>query len=71
MKYQYYKSHILLVINPKGVIRQLYTPFRAIERFTNSWVYVQEILTNEKDELLFVVNDHPLLHTNFTITINF
>ncbi|HWK05703.1 MAG TPA: hypothetical protein VNS58_18815 [Puia sp.] len=71
MHYQYYNSHILLVINSKGIIRQLHTPFRVTERFTNSLVYVDEILTNEKDELLFVVNNRPLLHSNFRVVINF
>lgn len=71
MRYQYYNSHVLLVINSKGVIRQLHTPFRVMEQFTNSLVYVDEILTNEKDELLFVVNDHPLLHSNFRVIIHF
>jgi hypothetical protein len=71
MKYHYYTSSILLVINPKGHIRQLYTPFRVQEQINDSWVYVDEILTNEKDELLFMVNGQPTLHHNFRITISF
>lgn len=71
MHYQYFTSHILLVINAKGVIRQLYTPIKVMDRHAHSWVYVTEILTNEKDELFFVVNGKPLLHGNFKIVINF
>jgi hypothetical protein len=71
MKYQYFNSDILLVINPKGQIRKLYTPFRAQTLANNSWVYVNEILTNGKDELIFIINSQPMLHHHFRIVIDF
>jgi hypothetical protein len=71
MKFQYYKPNILLVINPKGEIRKLYAPFRVIERSSNVWVYVDEILSNDRDELFFVIKDQPFLYSFFKITINF
>jgi len=71
MKYQYYKPNILLVINPKGEIRKLYAPFRVMERSSNVWVYVDEILSNERDELFFVIRNITYLHTRFSIRINF
>ncbi len=71
MKYQYYRPNILLVINPQGLIRQLYMPLRVLNNMTNAWVYVDEIQSNDRDELFFVVNNQALLHSLFTITIYF
>jgi hypothetical protein len=71
MKYQYYRPNILLVINPQGVIRQLFMPLRVFDNTIHAWVYVDEIQSNDRDELFFVVNNQALLHSQFTITIYF
>lgn len=71
MHYQYYQSHTLLVINQHGAIRQLYIPFRVLEVNTNIMVYVDEILTTDKDELIFMVNNQPHPYHRFKITIQF
>ena len=71
MKYQYFNSHVLLVINGHGAIRRLYCPFRVQEVNTNITVYVDEILTNEKDQLFFIVNSQPFPYHHFRITIQF
>lgn len=61
MKYQYFNSNILLLINSKGKIRKLYTPFRVRVQGQESGltvktiVYVEEVLCNDKDELLFSI----------------
>ncbi len=58
---QYYNSNILLLVNQKGQIRMLYTPFRvicisAVSRINlNTWVYVDEVLSTDKDELQYVI----------------
>ena len=71
MKYQYYQSHTLLVINQQGAIRQLHTPFRVLEVATNILVYVDEILTTDKDELIFMINNQPHPYHRFRINILF
>jgi hypothetical protein len=71
MQYQYFNSRILLVVNPKGLIKKLFTPFRVQDRINNSWVYVDEILTNESDELIFLIGTQQYPHHNFVITIHF
>lgn len=74
----YYDSGSILVINPKGKIRKLYTPFRVlcIETVNNwlkkgSWVFVDEVKTSAKDQLLFVVAGISFPHRHFQIQINF
>lgn len=71
MKYQYFNSHVLLVINGQGAIRRLYCPFRVLEMNTNIMVYVDEILTTGEDELIFMVNNQPHPYHRFRITILF
>ena len=71
MKYQYFNSHVLLVINGQGAIRRLYTPFRVLEVDTGIMVYIDEIVTNDKDELIFMVNNQPHPYHRFRITILF
>ena len=74
---QYYNSNTLLLVNPKGQIRKLYTPFRvlclsAVGRITvNTWVYVDEVLSNHKDELLYVIFGEALLYKHFKLPVSF
>ena len=78
LRVYYYDSSSILVINPKGQIRKLYTPFRVLCISTiincvekGSWVFVDEVKSNRKDELIFVVGGRPYPYQHFQIHINF
>lgn len=77
LSYQYYHSNALLVINSKGLIRVLYTPFRvlcgvSINRIPqNTWVYVEEVYSNEKDELQYLIYGAIYSYKHFTIPIQY
>ncbi len=77
LKLQYYNTNALLVVNSKGLIRVLYTPFRvlcgaAINRIPqNTWVYVEEVYSNEKDELQYLIYGLVYSYKYFTIPIQF
>ncbi len=77
MHLQYYNSNTLLLINTKGQIRKLYTPFRvlcidAISRIPlNSWVYVEEVLTTPSDQLQYVIFGVPHLYKHFKLPVAF
>lgn len=74
---QFYNSNTLLLINSKGLIRKLYTPFRVVCISAvgyigiSTHVYVEEVVSNEKDELLYVVADQVLSYKHFKIPISF
>lgn len=71
MNYQYYNTQILLVINPAGMLRILHTPIRVQVHKDNSWVYVDRILSNDRDELLFMTNGIITSHDQFRVVIHF
>ena len=60
-----------MVINSQGEIRKLYTPFRVLAHATDLSVYIDEVLTNEHNELFYMVNGLPIIHHHFRININF
>ena len=74
---QYYNSNTLLLVNPKEQIRKLYTPFRvlclsAVDKITiNTWVYVDEVLSNHKDELLYVIFGEAQPYKHFKLPVSF
>jgi hypothetical protein len=74
---QYYNSHTLLLINQQGKIRMLYTPFRVIcviptERIAQGLrVYVDEVVSNKQDELLYVIFNAPYSYKYFKLPVMF
>jgi len=72
-----FKTDSLLVINKNGKIRRLYTPFRVLAIISvgsipkNTWVLVQEIASNKKHQLLYVINNEQYLYESFRIYIQF
>lgn len=73
--YQYYNSNALLVVNTRSLIRILYTPFRvlcsqAINRIPkNTWVFVEEVYSNQRDELQYVIYKNVYSYKHFIIPI--
>lgn len=74
MHYQYYRPDCLLIINSKGRIKILYTPFKVkvinpVGRFPlNLWLWVDEVKSNEKDQLLFIIFNEAYLYSFFKIS---
>ena len=77
MSLHYYNSNALLLVNAKGLIRVLYTPFRVLCRFDllnipkGTWVYVDEVFSNERDELIYQVNGQTYSYKHFRLQISF
>ena len=75
--YQYYHNNVLLVVNVSGQIRLLYTPFRVLCIVAsgriplNTWVYVEEIWSNDKDELQYVIFGNAHSYKFFCLPIKF
>ena len=70
-------KNCILIINSRGVIRQLHTPFKVkcvedVGRYkTGSIVYVEEVDAGDKDELIYHIGEGAYYHRNFRITANF
>jgi hypothetical protein len=75
MHYQYCRPDCLLIINNKGRIKVLYTPFKvkvinAVGRFPlNLWLWVDEVRSNNQDQLLFIVFNEAYIYSHFQIPI--
>ncbi|MCF8293998.1 MAG: hypothetical protein K9I70_09320 [Chitinophagaceae bacterium] len=73
IKYIDHKS--ILVVNPAGQLRKVFVPFRVYVRgteLTQKQVYmVEEILTTERDEIVYVINSKPYYHHHFKLDILF
>ena len=77
-----YNNNCLIVINPQGKIRVLYTPFKVVckqniieQTKTNlmkgTTVYVDEVYSNIQNELLFRINGWLYSYKYFQIVIKF
>jgi len=73
-----YGSHnSILLVNSLGSIRQLYTPFRVkvvkdVDGLKQgTFVYVDEVATNEEDRLIFITNTGAYMHSSFRIVASF
>ena len=71
MKVFYHDNQSILVVNPKGMMRKLYVPFRVLSIENGSWVYVTEVGTKKNDELIYFINGNPYSHSLFQIRIKF
>ena len=68
---------VLLLINPQGKLRYLYTPFRVLciqASFrvpANTWVYVEAVYSHPQYRIGFLIqgNVHP--YNQFLITVKF
>lgn len=72
-----FNTDSLLVINLNGKIRRIYTPLKVLAITSigtvtkNTWVFVQKIALNEKQQLVYLINDEQYLYESFRIYINF
>ena len=67
----------LLVINPQGILRRLYAPFKVqcilpIDNIGDGvWVYVEGIKAASDNELLYQIHGKEYRHFHFCISIGF
>jgi len=66
----------VMVVNPQGKLRQIYTPFRVVSIIANgaskNTVYmVDEVKTTANNKLVYIINDRPYYHHNFAIIIGY
>ncbi|MFZ4672431.1 MAG: hypothetical protein ACOYLT_10500 [Flavobacterium sp.] len=77
LRLKYVTDGCLLLINPKGRIRVLYTPFRVqtiISSFgipENTWVYVEAVFEHQEYIIGYLINGaiHPF--KNFKINVSY
>ena len=76
-QFTFVNNNTLMVINPKGKIRQLFTPFNVqalqnTEHFKeNSWVVVEEIIQHPQHILLYRVINNWWPYYIFKIDVKF
>jgi hypothetical protein len=71
MKVFYHDGTCVLVINPSGKIRILYTPFRVFSNENKSWSYVEEVKQGNNDSIIYIINGNAYPHSKFEIRIKF
>lgn len=75
--YQFCDANSILLISQKGKLRRLYTPFKVqcidpVGKLTKGLsLFVDEVQSAQKDELVFVINDQAYYHSHFSIMIYF
>lgn len=72
---QYCSNNCLLVINSRGKIRELYTPFlvtaiNSIGQRKRTYI-VDEVMNSSQGELAYKINGAMYHYAQFTISINF
>jgi hypothetical protein len=73
----YGSANSILLVNGLGRIRQLYTPFRVkvtedVEGLKQgTFVYVEEVVSDPQDRLVFITNTGAYLHSSFRIVASF
>lgn len=72
----YCDERSIMVVNPQGKLRQLYTPFRVVsiipDGASKNTVYmVDEVKTTANNKLVYIINDRPFYHHNFAIIIGY
>lgn len=76
-KVHYHDANTILIVNSKGSIRKLQTPFRvrcckAVGQYKEGvFVYIDEVGTTKEDLLIYYVGDTPYYHHHFRIVADF
>ena len=74
---QYCDAHSILIVNSRGVLRLLYTPFKVVCRIgigrykAGVHAFVEEVVAGEKDELIYIIGEGAYHHGHFLIVANF
>jgi hypothetical protein len=74
-KVQYCDYNSVLVVNATGQLRKVFTPFRVLAKNAKGdqkQVHiVDEVRTTMEDQLVYIINNIPYYHHNFTLEIDF
>jgi hypothetical protein len=62
MKAYYINNHSILAINQRRKIRTPHTPFRVYNPVDSTRVYVKEVGSGPKDELLYFIDGQAFLY---------
>ena len=77
MEVKFINCNSVLLINPMGKIRRLYTPFKVVcieaihDIPINTSVFVDEVLNNDQDQLIYQINGVLYLYKYFQIGAKF
>lgn len=69
----YCSYNSILVLNPNGKLRQVFTPFKVRTAYDNNrHIYiVDEVMTSEDDKLIYIICDKAYYHHHFILDIHF
>lgn len=76
-KILYAGKSCLFVVNVTGQLKILFAPFRVITNEIckilppKTWVYVDEVIEDEKYQILYLIENKFYPHYNFQIHINY
>ena len=77
MEVKFINCNSVLLINPLGKIKRLFTPFKVecIDPVNgipiNTLVFVDEVLNNDQDQLIYYINGALYLYKYFQIAAKF
>lgn len=58
----------ILVVNQKGKMKRIHVPFKVYVYEQPSVSYfVDEVLTTEKDDIVYIINSKPYYHHHFVL----
>jgi hypothetical protein len=76
-KVHYHDAHTILIVNSKGTIRKLQTPFRvrccrSIGAYREGvFLYVDAVGVASEDKLVYYIGDVPYYHHHFRVVADF
>lgn len=74
---KYYDINSVIVINPNGCMRQIFTPFKAqvvecnSEFKINSCVYIEEVMPHKKHRIIYRIGDKWWPYNTFKLLVKF
>jgi hypothetical protein len=73
----YNNRNSILIVNKTGVLKTLYCPFKVVCIYgvqgllPGTFVWVEEVICNTRDELIYIILNHHYHYSYFIITISF
>ncbi|MBL7683820.1 MAG: hypothetical protein JNK00_10710 [Flavipsychrobacter sp.] len=74
---QYCDPHSVLLVNTNGLLRRIYTPFKVLTLVQignmppGTSLMVDEVLSTESDELVYIIADRAYKYRYFNIVAKF
>ena len=69
----YCSYNSILVLNPNGKLRQVFTPFKVKTVYDNNvqTYIVDEVMSTEDDKLIYIICDKAYYHHHFILDSHF